>query len=126
MSHPKDGYWSLGDVKAMLGVVKGNELSWKNIVCLDYPDDVPCQFVFQVETGDFGEPSKEVKEATGGASAYNIQMKGALYTLKAVINDDATKMTLMGIAGNMEVWTWITPEKVKEMAEGRDDAAAPR
>ena len=110
----------------MLGVVKGNELSWKNIVCLDYPDDVPCQFVFQVETGDFGEPSKEVKEATGGASAYNIQMKGALYTLKAVINDDATKMTLMGIAGNMEVWTWITPEKVKEMAEGRDDAAAPR
>ena len=124
MTLPREGYWNFGDVKSMLCVIKGKEMSAKNIVCLDYPD-IQSSFSFNIDTGDFGMAKKEVTDATG-VTNYNIHLKNNFLGLKAVLNDEGTKMTLWGFSNMMEVWEWITPETVKEMAEDRDDADAPR
>lgn len=126
MSHSKckEGYWTFGDVRALVSIVKGNEMAVKNIISLDYPD-IPASWVMTMEYGDFGEAKKEVAEATG-VKTYNLKLKSTMFALKAVVNDEGTELTLWGFANKMEVWEWITPEMVKKMSEDRDDAEAPR
>ena len=60
----KEGYWCNDNVKAYICVCKDNQLVWKNMVCLDYPD-VPASFKVDLEIGEFGPASEEIKEATG-------------------------------------------------------------
>ena len=108
----------------MVAVVKENQLSLKNLVCLDYPDIV-ATWVLTLEYGQFGEAKEEITKATG-AKTYNVKLTGDIFDMKAVLNDEGTKMTMWGITNAMEVWEWITPQKAKEIAEDRDDAEAPR
>lgn len=120
----KEGYWTYGDINALLCIIKGEELAVMNMVSLDYPD-IQSLRTMALEYGDFGEANKEIAQATG-ARNYNLKLKDILYSMKAVLNDEGTKMNISGIGNKMEVWEWISPEKVKELAEDRDDAEAPR
>ena len=126
MTQPKckEGYWTFGDVKAMVCLVKGNELAVKNIVSLDYPD-IKSSWDMTLEYGNFGDAKKEITEVTG-AQSYNVKLASSFFGLKAVLNTEGTQMNIWGFTNKMEIWNWITPEKVKEMAEDRDDAEAPR
>ena len=60
----KEGYWCNDNVKAYICVCKDNQLVWKNMVCLDYPN-VPASSKVDLEIGEFGPASEEIREATG-------------------------------------------------------------
>ena len=123
-SQCKEGYWTHGDMKSRICFINGNELYVKNTISLDYPD-ITSIMAMTLEYGDFGDAKKEIAQATG-SKAYNVKLKGWLYSFKAVLNDEGTKMNIWGFANKMEVWEWITPQRLEQIKLDRDDAEAPR
>ena len=120
----QEGYWTFGEVKALLCMIHGDEIKIKNLICLDYPD-LPHTFVMTVHYGDFGEAHEDIKQATG-RSKYNVRIKNEMWQLPCVLNEAGTNLHMWGWANKMEVWKFLSADDLLEMKDNRDDYLAPR
>ena len=122
----RNGFWSNAEMPSMVCVVDGNEMSMKYLIALDYPD-LEGGMDSTIEFGDFGPTNKEMAEATG-ADRYNVQLTFFVtYKVQGVLNEAGTEIQQwQEPTKSVEVLKWLTPEKVEEMKEDRDDVNAPR
>jgi len=98
----------------------------KTMIALDFPDVESPMPTNTIKYGDFGEAGKEVAEATG-AEKYNIEFVWEeVYKMPGVVNEDGTEITMWeDVSKVISTMKWLTPEKVEEMKEARDDMDAP-
>jgi len=120
--HWLDGIWFFEDFKFVLHEVKGETAWWKNISCFDHPDvDVPKSFCGSWTYGDFGETTKEIKEASG-ADRYNVQMiywTGKI-NMKGVVSEDGKSMHLMGMLGGLAHGKCVSQDEFKAIMDDRE------
>ena len=102
-----------------------NQMNWKNLVALDYPDIEYGSVTLGCHYGNFGEARKEVAEATGQKD-YNFKGESILFKAQGVLNAEGTKITTWGLSNKLEEWVWMDEDMIKEMKEDRDPYEAPR
>ena len=123
----KEGFWKMEGFNAMLLKTCGaNQLSWKNLVALDFPhlenawhNNLICKF------GNKGKAREEIKSATG-TEEYNIHIKSSFFDACGVLNEEGTKITIVGLTNKVEEWEWLDEERVNKLLENRDSYQAPR
>ena len=108
-------------------IFEGEKAEAKTMIALDFPDVESQMPTSTIKYGDFGEARKEVVEATG-AEKYNVEfIWEEVYKMPGVVNEDGTEITMWeDVSKVISTMKWLTPEKVEEMKEARDDMDAPR
>ena len=108
-------------------VLEGEKLLLKSFIALDYPDVESTLPPNSIKSGDFGAAQKEVAEATG-AEKNNVELLWyGTYKMPGVINESGTEIHIWeDVSKKVDKMKWLTPEKVEEMKEARDDVNAPR
>jgi len=120
----KEGFFKMGDAKAMIFQTSDNKLIMKNLVALDYPDIEVHAMAFTCYSGNFGAARPEVAEATG-VDQLNFLAESFAINIQGVINEEGTKITVWGLSNKLEEWVWLTPEAIQELKDDRDDIEAP-
>ena len=122
----RNGYWFNPDTPSMVCIVDGEKMEVKTLIALDYPD-LGGGFESTIIPGDFGETRKEIAEVTN-ADRYNVQISWFMtYNADGVINDSGTEIQQWNEHENkIDVLKWLTPDKVEELKEDRDDVNTPR
>ena len=121
----REGFWKFGDSKANIAhVMPSGKVLLQNVMNLDYPD-LPAAMEWEPEYGQIDEAKPELQEASGKAM-HNIKLNGGMATMKAILNDEGTKIWVWGWSNKMEVWDWLTPENLQAMKDDRDDYLSPR
>ena len=123
----QDGFWANDSAKAFVTIIKGNQLQYKNLISLDYPDIFdPAAFEMEIETGDLGPAREEIKEATQ-ADNYNVCLKwGDTMKFYGVANPEGDKLTLWGSSNKVEFSYKMTSQQIQERRDDRDPVDAPR
>ena len=120
----KSGFWHNDNLSCYVYHVNEKKVDLKNMICLDYPDIDP---VYSVDWshGDFGPADKSIFEKTG-VQNYNIQMDDIKSGKKfGVLSEDGTKIYSLGPARDIDIISWVTPEKLEELKENRESIEAP-
>ena len=102
-----------------------SQLSWKNLIALDYPDIETEGSKMTCEFGNFGVARKEIVEATGSQN-YNFKGTSPMFNSMGVMNSEGTKITVWGMSNKLEEWTWLDDDEVQEMKDDRDPFDKPR
>lgn len=120
----REGFWKFGDSKANIAhVMPSGKILLQNVMNLDYPD-LPAMMEWEPEYGQIDEAKPELQEASGKVM-HNIKLNGGMATMKAIMNDEGTRIWIWGWSNKMEVWDWLTPENLQAMKDDRDDYLAP-
>ena len=108
-------------------LVEGESLLAKSYISLDHPDVESNQPPNSLKSGDFGAARKGVAEATG-AEKNNMEITWyGVYKMPGVVNEAGTEIHIWeDVSKAVDVIRWLTPEKVEELKEARDDVNAPR
>ena len=108
-------------------VIEGEKAEAKTMIALDYPDIESALPPNTIKSGDFGDAKKEVTEATG-ADKNNVEMVWyGMYKMPGVVNEAGTEIHIWDeTSKEVDTMKWLTPEKLEEMKEARDDANEPR
>ena len=91
------GFWQMGVFRSYIlqTADDGSDiLWWKNIVALDYPKLDEGAMEINCSYGKFGEPKKEIAEATGATECnFQAKEKNGMFNFTGVLNDEGTKIT---------------------------------
>ena len=123
----KNGYWNMSNMPSYIFILDGEKAEAKPLIALDFPDVKSPMPTNTIKYGDFGEARKEVAEATGSEkNNVEIVWEGT-FKMPGVVNEDGTEITMWeDVSKIISTMKWLTPEKVEEMKEARDDLDAPR
>ena len=123
----RNGYWYMANMPAIVFIIEGEKAEAKTMIALDYPDIESKMPPNTIKSGDFGSARKEVEEATG-ADKNNVEIVWyGTYKMPGVLNETGTEIHMWDeVSKHVNTMKWLTPEKLEEMKEARDDADAPR
>jgi len=125
----KQGFWQMGVFRSYIlqTADDGSDiLWWKNIVALDYPKLDEGAMEIDCSYGKFGEPKKEIAEATGATECnFQAKEKNGMFNFTGVLNDEGTKITVWGMGNHLEEWHWLDEERLQKIKDERDDYDAP-
>ena len=122
----REGFWKMGDFRSIILQTSGtNQLIWKNLVSLDYPDIEYQGMILKCQFGRLGKACEEIVAATG-VEEYNIEVKGTFVNNMGVLNDEGTKITIFGVSNAVEEWIWMDEDMLKKAKEDRDPFGTPR
>ena len=122
----RNGYWSAQNMPASIFIIDGEKVHMKTLIGLDYPD-LEGGFEHTIKSGNFGVTTKEVAEATG-ADCCNVQIDWfKKFKVNGVINETGTEIQQWSAhEKKISIMKWLTPDKVEELKEDRDDVNIPR
>ena len=122
----KNGYWSSQKMASNIFLIDGENMNMNTLIGLDYPD-LEGGYECTIKSGNFGATRKEIAEATG-ADCYNVQIAWfKAYNTNGVINETGTEIQQWSESEKkIDILKWLTPDKIEEMKEDRDDVNKPR
>ena len=121
MSTPwSDGFYYSSKSPFMVTEVRGNTVYHRNLVELDYPELEAKGMTGTWTFGKFKETLKEIEEKTG-SKTYDLEIVAMDGKFKAygVIAEDGKSVTVCGMMGEVTELIWMSPEKQKEILDGR-------
>ena len=116
----RNGYYQARDFKTCLYLVDGENTKMQGACGPPSNPDIPV-YNGTWKFGDFGEAHPDVAKESG-KSHYNVQMTlwGGVFSPKAVVSDDGTKLFHYGIAHGPDVFEWMSEEEVEEYKKSGD------
>ena len=122
-----DGFWLIeSSYGNCFHIVKGGKSQWKYLFELEYPDFELSSNVGSWTYGTYKETPKDIEEKTGAAH-FNLEIKfnktwtEHLHYQYGVVNEDGKSVIFLNMSGKMDTMTLLTPEKLKELLEARED-----
>jgi len=106
--------------------IEGEKADAKSLIALDYPDIESTMPPNIMKSGDFGATRKEIAEATG-ADTYNVEILWyGTYKMEGVVNETGTEICTWDVVSKqVDTMKWLSPEKLEELKEERDDVNTP-
>ena len=117
----KDGfYMAKNDTDKKIHIVKGNDVTVKDMSEFDYPDLPMSDRSKGTWTfGDFGEPSEKLENACQ-SKLCNVQFSMDGWTEKGIINQEGTEITFIEPDGNVDQFQWKNPEEIQHVLDSRE------
>jgi len=117
----KDGfYMAKNDTDKKIHIVKGNDVTVKDMSEFDYPDLPMSDRSKGTWTfGDFGEPSEKLENACH-SKLCNVQFSMDGWTEKGIINQEGTEITFIEPDGNVDQFQWKNPEEIQHVLDSRE------
>ena len=117
-----DGFWLIEGSPNSLHFVKGGKSHWKYLFELEYPDFELSSNIGSWIYGTYKETPKDIEKKTG-ADHFNLEIKylDGTFTLYGVVSEDGKSVVFLNMSGKMDTMTLLTPEKIKELLEARED-----
>ena len=119
----KDGfYMAKNDTDKKIHVVKGNDVTVRDMTEFDYPElQISDKSKGTWTFGDFGQPSEKLENACQ-SKLCNVQFdyQDGPWKEKGIMNQEGTQITFIEPDGNVDQFQWKSQEEIQNVLDSRE------